>query len=834
MRWSYLSVMLLVAACYEQPAASDCTVTCTDHCPGDMSCVHGYCIADGQRCEPAFTSVHAGTGFACALDSQALLWCWGANTNHQIDPGAAESFPRAIQVGRMRWDSIATGGGHVCGIRDGHLFCWGNNDRGQVSDTIAGDATEPLEISVGAPWTFVAAGYNDTCGIAGGTLYCWGAGDSGQLGTGDTNDVGVPTPVATNLADWTSVSTSSARRGGTDIEDVGGTLPGTPWGHTCALSESAGLHCWGAGTNGELGDGSMIDQLQPVAVALPERVTQVAVGAYTTCAISESTQLYCWGLATSHALGDPQVIASEIGTATTVATPILATTLTGWTSIESAEELACALRNDELWCWGTTRGGGGLANGIWGTTDWKQVATGTTAFSLGWNANVDEVGYDHGDLDLGCMLAGGQLSCWGDNRFGQLGQGAAVLATRPTPVAGDHVWSTLEAGASHVCGVEDGRVLCWGSTLRGEANGSVSGTAATPCSPGGVCDIGAPQSLAFVPRADEIDLGFAHACARSGDAITCWGDNEKMQLATTTATSPALVNGAWTRLPDTNGSYGACALQNGQTWCWGAVMAAGAAPARVAELEGLQSFFISGAMDGTLTRSFGCGLDANSSLVCAGDNYRGQFGNGTLTGTACGNAACDAGETATTCPTDCGSGPLTQLRRTYKALSVAWPTDHLYYDGIHYNVTAYACAVTMDGGIECWGRNFRGQMGVDPGVYPHQVTTPNRIAGLESCTAVSSSDYHACAICNGDVYCWGDHRYGAVGSGPRTSVPITAPRKVDLVLDADRWDQLVSGVGFTCGRTRNGAAYCWGFAPHGALGTGATSSPLPVTVQYDY
>ena len=105
---------------------------------------------------------------------------------------------------------------------------------------------------------------------------------------------------------------------------------------------------------------------------------------------------------------------------------------------------------------------------------------------------------------------------------------------------------------------------------------------------------------------------------------------------------------------------------------------------------------------------------------------------------------------------------------------------------------------------------------------------PYLIPGLAACTAIDASDVHACAICGGDVYCWGDNFRGGVGGGPRQLIP--TPRKLDVALDAaDAWVQLVSGVAFTCARTRQGHAYCWGLGIHGALGVGGRSANTPVT-----
>lgn len=832
-RWILLVVVW--AGCYKAPTSDEkCTIQCetTDGCPGDLTCQGGYCVSGDQVCRPVFRQVAAGTGFGCGLDESGARWCWGSNGHHQISPTDDLQFPYAKRLDLDRqWQVIDAGGEHACAISDGRLFCWGNNDRGQVSDAVSGAVKEPREIIVGAPWTAVVAGYNDTCGIAGGALYCWGAGDKGQLGTGSNIDNGAPSRVGM-LDDWIEVSTGAGREGGSGDADTSVATPGTPWAHTCAISESQGLLCWGAGYYGELGDGTYVDNLMPVSVKLPAtvRATHVAVGLYSTCAITDTSELYCWGYASDNALGDPAVVTPQLSGAYTNV-PIRGSDLTGWTSLVSAEELVCGLRGDEVYCWGRSYGGGGLANGVWGTSGFQKIATGATAVSVGWNANVDEIGYDHGDLDLGCMLVSGVVQCWGDNRFGQLGQGGQVMETRPTKVVGNHVFSTLSAGAAHVCGIEAGHALCWGSTLHGEANGTARGTTAQPCTAADDCAIGTPRELAFVPTVDEIELGYGGGCARTGSAITCWGQNDKLQLGDAAATSPATIAGTWSELHET-GSHGTCAVQNGETWCWGSVLGAGAAPARVPALEPMKTWLMCGPYDGSVYRDFGCGLDAANQLRCIADNGRGQFGNGTYTnGALCGNTKCDDGETASLCPQDCSAGPLSTLGRTYRSVVVSQPSLS-YSTG--YNISAYACAITNDAGVECWGRNYRGQMGTDPGGYPHTVDLPNRIAGLSNCTAVTASDFHACAICDDAVYCWGDHRFGAVGAGSITAVPITVARKVDLDLVDEHWAQLVSGVGFTCGRTDKGAAYCWGFAPYGALGTGATSSPLPLAVTLDY
>jgi alpha-tubulin suppressor-like RCC1 family protein len=243
-------------------------------------------------------------------------------------------------------------------------------------------------------------------------------------------------------------------------------------------------------------------------------------------------------------------------------------------------------------------------------------------------------------------------------------------------------------------------------------------------------------------------------------------------------------------------------------------------------LDSLTNIGISGllAPSDPMYYSFGCGLDAANQLVCFGDNQLGQFGNGQYDGLTCGNLVCDHGEIPAYCPNDCGGGPLVPLARTYTALGVSWPRISMS-TGYARNISPYACGVRPDSQIECWGYASRG--GAGPDAYHYD---PVVMQGISGCTAVKPGSTHTCALCGGDVYCWGDHRFGAVGAGPITRTGITTPRKVDIALD-EPFVQLVSGVGFSCARTQSGRAYCWGFSRDGALGSGGATSPLPVIVQ---
>src|SRR5688572_29219213 len=87
-----LTLLALVAGCYEAPAGEPCSITCTTECPGDLTCSNGFCVGDGDVCAPQFVSVSTGGGFACGLDSQGALFCWGSNEHHAISESGELAF----------------------------------------------------------------------------------------------------------------------------------------------------------------------------------------------------------------------------------------------------------------------------------------------------------------------------------------------------------------------------------------------------------------------------------------------------------------------------------------------------------------------------------------------------------------------------------------------------------------------------------------------------------------------------------------------------------------------------------------------------------------------
>jgi alpha-tubulin suppressor-like RCC1 family protein len=140
----------------------------------------------------------------------------------------------------------------------------------------------------------------------------------------------------------------------------------------------------------------------------------------------------------------------------------------------------------------------------------------------------------------------------------------------------------------------------------------------------------------------------------------------------------------------------------------------------------------------------------------------------------------------------------------------------------------HACALLLNGTVECWGGNQYGQLG--DGTTTSSLT-PVVVPGLPGVATVSAGDYSTCAVLSGGttgstVECWGDGSYGELGDGTTTS------SSTPVVVSGLSGVTAVSvGGGFACAVLSNGTVACWGNNRFGQLGDGtATSSATPVVV----
>jgi alpha-tubulin suppressor-like RCC1 family protein len=383
--------------------------------------------------------------------------------------GLTIAFPHSVGAasgtsgaGAAAAESIAAGWGHTCAIVRRTIRCAGQNEFGQLgNDTTSDLGSNPDPFIVDSAQTTiqaVAAGLYHTCALfsPGFGVACWGWNAYGQLGTGDNGDLLAPTQ-SVGLSDVTSV--------------VAGAV------HTCAIEKSGTLWCWGSNVEGELGNGQAgcdpndIDACwssTPVGVPGLGAVKQVAAGDEHTCALTTTGHVFCWGSNLSGQLG----IGGSPDSGTT--RPAKVPGLSNVASIAAGENFTCAvLDNGALRCWGANDSGQ-LGDG---TTSQRSspvtvIGKGVAAAAAGWNhtcvitttggvacwgRNQDGElgdgtrtqrrrpvavqglgpGSDATELTAGyqdtCVrLTGDHIQCWGKNDFGQLGNGTTRTETKPT------------------------------------------------------------------------------------------------------------------------------------------------------------------------------------------------------------------------------------------------------------------------------------------------------------------------------------------------------------------------------------------------------------------
>jgi alpha-tubulin suppressor-like RCC1 family protein len=442
--------------------------------------------------ELRWMSITAGWHHACALSEGDVLHCWGWSDKGQT---GVRTVSRVLDDPiDGAWTEVTTGVFHTCGVRAGEAFCFGDNGDGELGAGVAGDAYEPRQVG-GAPveWTQVSAGQTITCAVAaGGTLFCWGAGDEGVLGT--ATDVVTPTPIANaTLASqvWRQVAVDST--------------------HACAVTTAGALWCWGRGDESQLG-GGFTSSNEPVEVAVIDPATEwteVGVGSRYTCARDNATALWCWGLNDQNRVGDPSNVGSSIDVPFRVGG--------GSSAMTVGQAHACGITNadGQLYCWGWNRRNAvDDMNTDLGIAPPQSVEVdGTLGVFMAADASSDDVAHTCG------ITTGGSLYCWGAGDGGRLGTGDAADKTLPALVEQD-MWEDVTTGGPMSCGRRAGGELwCWGSGVLGIRG---DGTANDALEPARVGSAGGWR---------DVSAGVGHVCAIDADrALWCWGDDSSLQL----------------------------------------------------------------------------------------------------------------------------------------------------------------------------------------------------------------------------------------------------------------------------------------------------------------
>lgn len=363
--------------------------------------------------------------------------------------------------------------------------------------------------------------------------------------------------------------------------------------------------------------------LQPVPVEQP--FASVSAGGYTTCALTTVGDAFCWGRGTSGQLGN--------GGEQNQDAPVPVTGGHRFTSLSAGYYHACGLTGDgRAWCWGATPkadNAGQLGSGSESEGSLSPVPVRTAIRFLGISA---------GQMHTCALATDGRAYCWGDNRWGQLGDGTTQNRNVPVAVFGDHRFRSLSAGATHTCGATTaGEALCWGDNFFGAVTGNALAHTPDTCDGGGDrrCTL-LPHLLEIVAPLEAVSAGYASTCATArGGAWICWGGNP------TSAAPPVLLRSAPVAAVSSGASHWCAVTTAGAAMCRGsnALGQLGAgdeqefAPEPVAVTGGLSFISLATGMFHT------CGVTDGGFAYCWGSNLHHALG-GAGTPNTCFSETC--------------------------------------------------------------------------------------------------------------------------------------------------------------------------------------------------
>jgi alpha-tubulin suppressor-like RCC1 family protein len=381
--------------------------------------------------------------------------------------------------------------------------------------------------------------------------------------------------------------------------------------------------------------------------------------------------------------GSTAVIATSEGVSDTASITVMPPI--NLTSVSSGREHSCALSTTgSAFCWGSNHFGQ-LGDGSTGcdavkcegdTNPWPVGVVGGLAFS---------------SLSLGTahscgLTARGAAYCWGNNFYGQLGDGSTTSSSVPVAVTAGPSFVSLSAGSVHTCGLTAaGAAYCWGANHSGQLGAANSETCdSSPCSTQPV-PVSGGLTFSMVSAGGE-----HHTCGVTiAGAAYCWGSNLVGQLGDGTTTSspvPVAVSGQLTFSSLSVGGIRSCGLiTSGAAYCWGNNFygqlgdgSTNSSSVPMAVSGGLTFFAVSAG-----GQRHACGLTTSGAAYCWGWNVSGQLGTGSNTGPE----ECLLPESGLTTP--CSKRPVAVTGGlTFRDVSVG---------------RVHSCGTTVARVVYCWG-----------------------------------------------------------------------------------------------------------------------------------
>jgi alpha-tubulin suppressor-like RCC1 family protein len=425
-------------------------------CTADSQCVRGgvegTCAMQGFCAFPD-TSCDGGLRYEANAGEGLANTCTTSLIDGGTDPGQPALCIKDVAFGR-RFGCVLK--------QDSTIWCSGANGNGELGFGLAGVTTStPMQVrdistNVITDASAIGTGRHHACAVrANGTVWCWGANESGQLGNGTATQSAAAVQV--QMADMTPLT------GMVEVK--------LGFNHSCARAEATGqVFCWGAGSEGQLGDGTMAaagrSRAAPVLVAAAGApfagALDLQVGASHGCVRKGADEMWCWGKNNDGELGDTTAILKtvpvQVGTAKNIGTSLWST---------------CRVNTDtSISCHGWNRAaafGTGIDEGFNDTGDYLMPVKALASVGGSVLTGAKQVAMGSG---MCALMTDGSVRCTGDGIYGQNGTGAprrvltAVVHADGSPLVGV---DRLVAKWPHVCAHKiTGGFECWGRNAHGE------------------------------------------------------------------------------------------------------------------------------------------------------------------------------------------------------------------------------------------------------------------------------------------------------------------------------------------------------------------------------
>ena len=308
----------------------------------------------------------------------------------------------------------------------------------------------------------------------------------------------------------------------------------------------------------------------------------------------------------------------------------------------------------------------------------------------------------------------GGVQCWGNNDYGQLGDGTNKGSNVPVNVLGIGGGKTITAGGNHTCVLAGSDVWCWGENSQGQLGDGTTTNRNIP--------------VMVLSNVVDITAGLDYTSAiMNYGQVMCWGNNDNGQLANGTTTDSTV-------------------------------------PTLASLITGISN------VDAGLAKS--CGLTGTGLVRCLNDNIPQDLGSvapaaGLSTDSSLEVAVNRFGPVVVALneagiPVTFRGSLSQQVSNVTHAIDVDSGLGHL-------------CALQNDGMVKCWGSNYYGQLGTNTQASS---AVPQPVLNVSAAWQLAVGKYHACVLITtstpgtNDIMCWGLNKDGQLGNGTYVNSPV--------------------------------------------------------------